>query len=149
MDIDNKNQDQQISNQIEEDFMNLKIDSKNNIEPSPIFNILELINSLKEKINIYEEQIKKLIDDKVKLQMDMNTMILENLQSKKKNNDILNDKENSIDINNIEKEKQQETMTILIEINKKLKNQNEEFKKQRGFSLRSKGGFFKYLNEFK
>ena len=133
MDIDNKNQDQQISNQIEEDFMNLKIDSKNNIEPSPIFNILELINSLKEKINIYEEQIKKLIDDKVKLQMDMNAMILENLQSKKKTNDILTDKENSIDINNqnnIEKEQQQETMKILIEINKKLKNQNEEFKKQ-------------------
>ena len=26
---------------------------------------------------------------------------------------------------------------------------DEEFKKQRGFSLRSKGGFFKYLNEFK
>ena len=130
MDVDNKNQEQQISNQIEEDFMNLKLESNNNIETSPIFNILELIKSLKEKINIYEEQIKKLIDDKVKLQMDMNAMILENLQSKKKNNDILTDKENSIDINNIEKEKQQETMTILIEINKKLKNQNEEFKKQ-------------------
>ena len=36
--------------------------------------IKDLISSLKEKITIYENQIKKLIDDKVKLQMDMNSI---------------------------------------------------------------------------
>ena len=62
-----------------------KMFSKNEIELpqseiNSIITIKELINSLKDKISIYEEQIKKLIDDKVKLRMDMNELILQNLQ---------------------------------------------------------------------
>ena len=108
-------------------------------EINPIITIKELINSLKEKINIYEKQIKKLIDDKVKLQMEMNEMILQNLQSKKKNsnNNIENisNKENSISINNLdnknlEKEQNKIIVSSLIDINQKLIEQNKDLKEQ-------------------
>ena len=111
--------------------------------------IKELINSLKEKINIYEKQIKKLIDDKVKLQMDMNSIILQNLSLKKKNNSIQNiensKEEEAININtlnltfstndiinNNNKNNNQENIILssLININKKLLEQNKELKNQ-------------------
>ena len=67
-------------NQIEN--QNLLIQRNNELnslnEMNNINLIKELINSLKEKINTYEKQIRKLIDDKVKLQMDMNSIILQN-----------------------------------------------------------------------
>ena len=79
-----KNQNQLeklISENLNQDLLDIKDDKSNavNNEINNIIIIKELINSLKEKINIYEKQIKKLIDDKVKLQMDMNSIILQNL----------------------------------------------------------------------
>ena len=144
----NKNEDGKIMNdEIIEDLINIKeekeiIKSLPSNEISPIITIKELINSLKEKINIYEKQIKKLIDDKVKLQIDMNAMILQNLQSKKKinnnNNNIdnINNKENTIDLNNfdfnnnLEKEKNKIIISSLIDINQKLIEKNKELKEQ-------------------
>ena len=144
----NKNEDGKImKDEIIEDLINIKeekeiIKSLPSSEISPIITIKELINSLKEKINIYEKQIKKLIDDKVKLQIDMNAMILQNLQSKKKinnnNNNIdnINNKENTIDLNNfdfnnnLEKEKNKIIISSLIDINQKLIEQNKELKEQ-------------------
>ena len=84
-----KNQNQLeklISENLNQDLLDIKDDKSNavNNEINNIIIIKELINSLKEKINIYEKQIKKLIDDKVKLQMDMNSIILQNLSLKKK-----------------------------------------------------------------
>ena len=86
--------------------------------------IKDLISSLKEKITIYENQIKKLIDDKVKLQMDMNSMILQNL-SLKKNNENENLLNNN-DANNINNG----ILQSLIDINQKLLSQNKELKSQ-------------------
>ena len=107
-------------------------------EINPIISIKDLINALKEKINVYEIQIKKLIDDKVKLQMDMNEMILQNLTSKKKanHNENINNKENLIDLNNLdlsknfEKEQNKIIISSLADINKKLLEQNKELKEQ-------------------
>ena len=105
-----KNQNQLeklISENLNQDLLDIKDDKSNavNNEINNIIIIKELINSLKEKINIYEKQIKKLIDDKVKLQMDMNSIILQNLSLKKKNNSIQkieNSKEEEIiDINKL------------------------------------------------
>ena len=66
-----------FSEQLSEDLNNIKeekdlIKSIPSSDINPIITIKDLINSLKEKINIYEKQIKKLIDDKVKLQMEIN-----------------------------------------------------------------------------
>ena len=137
--------DKKISNdEMAEDLINIKeekdlIKSLPSSEINPIISIKDLINALKEKINTYEKQIKKLIDDKVKLQMDMNEMILQNLQSKKKannNNENINNKENSIDLNNMdlsknfEKEQNKIIISSLADINKKLMEQNKELKDQ-------------------
>ena len=138
------------NNQVEK-FISENINQENVLnELNNITIIKELINSLKEKINIYEKQIKKLIDDKVKLQMDMNSIILQNLSLKKKNNSIQN-RENSkeeepININtlnltfstndiinnNNNKNNNQENIILssLIDINKKLLEQNKELKNQ-------------------
>ena len=106
------------------------INSPPSSEISPMITIKELINSLKEKIEIYEKQIKKLIDDKVKLQMEINEMILQNLQSKKKNSN--NNAENdSIDPNNNSgKEQDKIIASSLMDINQKLIEQNKELKEQ-------------------
>ena len=134
---------------LNKDLINIKTEKENSLnEVNNIMLIKELINSLKEKINIYENQIKKLIDDKVKLQMDMNSIILQNLSLKKKNNSIQN-KENSkeeeiMNINalnltfspndkaNKNNNANQENIFLssLIEINKKLLEQNKELKSQ-------------------
>ena len=133
-----------FSEELAEDLINIKeekdlIKSLPSSDISPIITIKELINSLKEKINTYEKQIKKLIDDKVKLQMEMNEMILQNLQSKKKNiniNENINNKENSSDINNkdlinnLEKDQNKIIVSSLIDINQKLIEQNKELKEQ-------------------
>ena len=67
-------------NQIEN--QNLLIQRNNELnslnEMNNINLIKELINSLKEKINTYEKQIRKLIDDKVKLQMDISLFFISN-----------------------------------------------------------------------
>ena len=138
------------NNQVEK-FISEKINQENVLnELNNVTIIKELINSLKEKINIYEKQIKKLIDDKVKLQMDMNSIILQNLSLKKKNNSIQNiensKEEEAININtlnltfstndivnNNNKNNNQENIILssLIDINKKLLEQNKELKKQK------------------
>ena len=117
-----------------------KMFSKNEIELpqseiNSIITIKELINSLKDKISIYEEQIKKLIDDKVKLRMDMNELILQNLQSKKKtsinnnnNNNNNNDEKNNL--NNYENEQTKIIISSLVDINNKIMAQNKELKEQ-------------------
>ena len=136
------------NNQVEK-FISEKINQENVLnELNNVTLIKELINLLKEKINIYEKQIKKLIDDKVKLQMDMNSIILQNLSLKKKNNSIQNiensNKEEAININtlnltfstndiiNNNKNNNQENIILssLIDINKKLLEQNKELKNQ-------------------
>lgn len=141
---DTEKKDKKITNdEMAEDLINIKeekdlIKSFPSSEINPIISIKDLINALKEKINTYEKQIKKLIDDKVKLQMDMNEMILQNLQSKKKSNsnENINNKENSIDLNNIdlsknfEKEQNKIVVSSLVDINKKLMEQNKELKEQ-------------------
>ena len=61
-----------LSENINQDLLDIKNDKSNSAnEINNVIIIKELINSLKEKINTYEKQIKKLIDDKVKLQMDI------------------------------------------------------------------------------
>ena len=150
MDIFQNKEEKNNKENINEDLIDLKKEkdifkSLPSSENNFMIIIKELINSLKEKINIYENQIKKLIDDKVKLQMNINTMILQNLQSKKKNNnnninnniDISNNNENAMDlnicennINNIEKEQNKIVISSLIDINQKLLVQNKELKEQ-------------------
>ena len=134
-------------NQIEN--QNLLIQRNNELnslnEMNNINLIKELINSLKEKINTYEKQIRKLIDDKVKLQMDMNSIILQNLSLKKKDNSIKkneNIKEdeysnlnklnirNPFDFNSNENNQEKIILSFLIEINEKLVEQNKELKSQ-------------------
>ena len=127
---------------LNKDLINIKTEKENSLnEVNNIMLIKELINSLKEKINIYENQIKKLIDDKVKLQMEMNSIILQNLSLKKKNK-LIQDKENSkeeeiININELNltflnnyANKENIYMSSLIDINKKLLEQNKELKSQ-------------------
>ena len=138
--MDKKQTDILISEKINEDIINDK--SNNSNELSNIIIIKELINSLKEKINIYEKQIKKLIDDKVKLQMDMNSIILQNLSLKKKNNslqNIENSKEDNIlnfnplnneIVNNKNNNQDNSALSTLIDINKKLLEQNKELRSQ-------------------
>ena len=128
-------------------------------EINPIITIKELINSLKEKINIYEKQIKKLIDDKVKLQMEMNEMILQNLQSKKKsannnNNNNTENKENPVLINsdpisNNEKEQNKIIVSSLININQKLAEQNKELKEQLEIYKTNLDIYKNKINDFK
>jgi len=142
--MENTEKDKKLENdENNEELINIKeekdlIKSLPSTEINPIIPIKDLINALKEKINVYEKQIKKLIDDKVKLQMDMNEMILQNLQSKKKanNNENINNKENSIDLNNLnlsknfEKEQNKIIISSLADIYKKLLEQNKELKEQ-------------------
>ena len=104
-----------------ENLINLE---KQEPEINNVLIIKDLISSLKEKVTIYENQIKKLIDDKVKLQMDMNSMILQNL-SLKKNNENENLLNNN-DANNINNG----ILQSLIDINQKLLSQNKELKSQ-------------------
>ena len=121
-----------ISSNINEDLLDIQNNKSNSMnEINNIIIIKELINSLKEKINIYEKQIKKLIDDKIKLQMDMNSIILQNLSLKKKNNsfqNIENSKEEEVNIN--KENNNNQILSTLIEINKKLFEQNKELKSQ-------------------
>ena len=152
-----------FSDELAEDFINIKeekdlIKSLPSSDISPIITIKELINSLKEKINTYEKQIKKLIDDKVKLQMEMNEMILQNLQSKKKinnNAENTNAKENSADVNNIDLNKNSEKdqtkiiLSSLIDINQKLIEQNKELKEQIDIYKNNLDIYKQKINDFK
>ena len=155
-----------FNDEINEDVIDIKeekdlIKALPSSEISPIIVIKDLINSLKEKISVYENQIKKLIDDKVKLQMDMNAIILQNLQSKKKNNnsinntDNVNNKENSIDNNNfdynknIEKEQNKIIISSLIDINQTLIQQNKELKEQIDQFKNNLDIYKQKINEFK
>ena len=169
MDKNEKKDGIKFNDEINEDVIDIKeekdlIKALPSSEISPIIIIKDLINSLKEKITVYENQIKKLIDDKVKLQMDMNAIILQNLQSKKKNNNSINNinnennvnnKENSIDINNfdynknIEKEQNKIIISSLIDINQKLIQQNKELKEQLDQFKNNLDIYKQKINEFK
>ena len=134
----NQNQDtKKITEQLDLNNIKEEIDLIKSIpstEINSVLSIKDLINSLKAKINIYEKQIKKLIDDKVKLQMEINEMILQNLQSKKKNSN--NNNIENIDLNlfnmnnNIEKEENKIITSSLIDINQKLIEHNKELKEE-------------------
>jgi len=161
--MENTENDKKLTNvENNEELINIKeekdlIKSLPSSEINPIISIKDLINALKEKINVYEKQIKKLIDDKVKLQMDMNEMILQNLQSKKKanNNENINNKENSIDLNNLdlsknfEKEQNKIIISSLADINKKLLEQNKELKEQIEIFKNNLETYKKKMEEFK
>ena len=161
--MENTEKDKKLENdENNEELINIKeekdlIKSLPSTEINPIIPIKDLINALKEKINVYEKQIKKLIDDKVKLQMDMNEMILQNLQSKKKanNNENINNKENSIDLNNLdlsknfEKEQNKIIISSLADINKKLLEQNKELKEQIEIFKNNLETYKKKMEEFK
>ena len=169
MDKNEKKDGIKFNDEINEDVIDIKeekdlIKALPSSEISPIIIIKDLIISLKEKITVYENQIKKLIDDKVKLQMDMNAIILQNLQSKKKNNNSINNinsennvnnKENSIDINNfdynknIEKEQNKIIISSLIDINQKLIQQNKELKEQLDQFKNNLDIYKQKINEFK
>jgi len=161
--MENSENDKKLTNvENNEELINIKeekdlIKSLPSSEINPIISIKDLINALKEKINVYEKQIKKLIDDKVKLQMDMNEMILQNLQSKKKanNNENINNKENSIDLNNLdlsknfEKEQNKIIISSLADINKKLLEQNKELKEQIEIFKNNLETYKKKMEDFK
>lgn len=161
--MENTEKDKKLANdENNEELINIKeekdlIKSLPSSEINPIISIKDLINALKEKINVYEKQIKKLIDDKVKLQMDMNEMILQNLQSKKKanNNENINNKENSIDLNNLdlsknfEKEQNKIIISSLADINKKILEQNKELKEQIEIFKNNLETYKKKMEDFK
>jgi len=89
--------------------------------------------------------------------MDMNEMILQNLQSKKKgnNNENINNKENSIDLNNLdlsknfEKEQNKIIISSLADINKKLQEQNRELIKQIEIFKNNLEAYKKKMEDFK
>ena len=161
--MENSENDKKLTNvENNEELINIKeekdlIKSLPSSEINPIISIKDLINALKEKINVYEKQIKKLIDDKVKLQMDMNEMILQNLQSKKKanNNENINNKENSIDLNNLDlsknfgKEQNKIIISSLADIYKKLLEQNKELKEQIEIFKNNLEAYKKKMEDFK
>ena len=75
----------------------------------------ELVISLKGKLKNYETEIVKLIDDKLKMQMEINNLQLENMKLKKNNQNPIQD--NTVDKN-------------LIEINNEIKKQNNNLKSE-------------------
>ena len=97
-------------NSIKEEKYLLKISQE--FENDQLKGIKELIKYLKEKIIGYEKQIKGLTDDKVKLQIKINEITHQNLDSKKK-----------YTYNNI-------NLSSLIDINQKLIEQNKELNEQ-------------------
>ena len=75
----------------------------------------ELVISLKGKLKMYETELGKLIDDKLKMQMEINNLQLENMKLKKNNQNPIQD--NTVDKN-------------LIEINNEIKKQNNNLKSE-------------------
>ena len=75
----------------------------------------ELVTSLKSKLKMYETEVGKLIDDKLKMQMEINNLQLENMKLKKNNQNPIQD--NTVDKN-------------LIEINNEIKKQNNNLKSE-------------------
>ena len=71
------------TNSIKNSYNNRYNENNNNIDHSNM-NIMELINSLNEKIQFYEKEIENLIDEKLKMQIEINNLQLENFKIKKK-----------------------------------------------------------------
>ena len=104
----------------DEDLINMKSvsfeESKrtNNCDYSNM-SLNELIISLKEKLKLYESEIVKLIDERLKMQVEINNLQLENMKLKKNNENI--NKEEIVD-------------NRLIEINAEIIKQNENLKNE-------------------
>ena len=90
--------------------------------------------------------------------MEMNEMILQNLQSKKKannNNENINNKENSIDLNNMdlsknfEKEQNKIIISSLDDLNKKIMDQSKELKEQIEIFKNNLETYKKKMEDFK
>ena len=95
-------------------FEESKRTNDNNIDYSNM-SLNELVISLKGKLKNYETEIVKLIDDKLKMQMEINNLQLENMKLKKNNQNPIQD--NTVDKN-------------LIEINNEIKKQNNNLKSE-------------------
>ena len=95
-------------------FEESKRTNDNNIDYSNM-SLNELVISLKGKLKNYETEIVKLIDDKLKMQMEINNLQLENMKLKKNNENI--NKEEIVD-------------NRLIEINAEIIKQNENLKNE-------------------
>ena len=105
----------------DEDLINMKSVSfeeskrtNNNCDYSNM-SLNELIISLKEKLKLYESEIVKLIDERLKMQVEINNLQLENMKLKKNNENI--NKEEIVD-------------NRLIEINAEIIKQNENLKNE-------------------
>ncbi len=112
----------------EDDITNFKITSNNTTKNSYTnkfndnitsdhsnMNLIELINSLKEKIAVYEKDIENLIDEKLEMQIEINNLKLDKIKYKKKNSGFLENNPN---------------LSKLVEINEQLKKQNEDMKNE-------------------
>ena len=112
----------------EDDITNFKITSNNTTKNSYTIkfndnitsdhsnmNLIELINSLKEKIAVYEKDIENLIDEKLEMQIEINNLKLDKIKCKKKNSGFLENNPN---------------LSKLVEINEQLKKQNEDMKNE-------------------
>ena len=112
----------------EDDITNFKVTSNNTTKNSYTnkyndnitsdhsnMNLIELINSLKEKIAVYEKDIENLIDEKLEMQIEINNLKLDKIKYKKKNSGFLENNPN---------------LSKLVEINEQLKKQNEDMKNE-------------------
>ena len=95
-------------------FEESKRTNDNNIDYSNM-SLNELVISLKGKLKNYETEIVKLIDDKLKMQMEINNLQLENMKLKKNN-------QNPVPDNTVENN--------LIGINSEIKKQNINLKSE-------------------
>ena len=98
---------------------NDEINKQNLILDHSNLSIIDLVNKLKEKLLIYENEIQKLIDEKIKLQLEINNLQLTIAKNKKKNQ--ISENSNNNNDNNL---------VSLIDINTKLIKDNNEMKKE-------------------
>ena len=65
---------------------NSKSKTKKNLTESSIknSNLIELVESLKEKINVYDNELRNLIEEKIQMQIQINTLQLNSYQNMKK-----------------------------------------------------------------
>ena len=117
MDLNIKNDlidDEDLINMKSVSFEESKRTNDNNNDYSNM-SLNELIISLKEKLKLYESEIVKLIDERLKMQVEINNLQLENMKLKKNNENI--NKEEIVD-------------NRLIEINAEIIKQNENLKNE-------------------
>lgn len=109
---------------------------------NPITIIEDLFTSLKEKINSYNKQLQKLIDD--------NSLKIDNNPVNSENSLTNTCQKTEIDFeNNLNKEREQKIISLLNEIKQILKNQNNELNKQIEDFLNILKIYKQQVNEFK